>query len=63
MTRWGDTSRPPAYGCMFEAALGGPGVVFPGASGTRANAASLTFTHPHGLCPGQAVASAAEFAL
>ena len=60
MTRWGDTSRPPAYGCLFEAALGGAGVVFPGASGTRASAASLTFTHPHGLCPGQAVASAAE---
>ena len=52
MTRWGDTSRPPAYGCLFEAALGGAGVVFPGASGTRASAASLTFTHPHGLCPG-----------
>ena len=56
MTSWGDASRPPAYGPMFEACLGGAPLI----SSSRAAANGpggnvLRFAAPHGLAPGQAV--------
>jgi hypothetical protein len=61
LTGWSDPSRPPAYGPLFEAALGSPALVFAG--GTIASASTavrVSFSGLHGLSAGQAIAVAGE---
>jgi hypothetical protein len=61
MTGWGDQSREPAYGPMFQAALGGAPLFFNGAlAGAGAAGKILPFSQPHGLAPGQAVTFGSE---
>ena len=61
LTSWVATSSAPAYGALFQSALGGP--VWQFAGGTVASAASgsnITFAAPHGLVVGQAISSGSE---
>lgn len=56
MTNWGDEAAEPAYGVLFQAALGSPPEEFAG--GTVASVGPggvLRFSGPHGLTEGQAV--------
>src|ERR1019366_9124099 len=57
MRNWADQTELPAYDPLFQAALGGAGVLWAGgtpASGTTAS--SVAFSSPHGLAVGQGVA-------
>ena len=61
MRDWPDPTTMPSHGPLFEAALGAPGVLWPGnivAAGTTAS--NIAFTTPHGLVPGQAITSGGE---
>lgn len=58
---WTDTSRPPSYGPLFQAALGASPLLFAGANvGTGSTATTLSFASPHGLTAGQAVTFGGE---
>ena len=61
LTAWSNTSAPPAYGPLFQCAMGGAPVIWAG--GTVASVTGgtqIAFTAAHGLSPGQAVAFAGE---
>lgn len=61
LTQWGDMTAPPAYGPLFQCAMGGTPVIWAG--GTVASVTGQTqiaFTAAHGLSAGQAVTSAGE---
>lgn len=61
MTSWTDPQRPPAYGPLFQACLGGAPLISAGgtvAAGTGGT--TLVYEAPHGLAPGQAVAFGGE---
>jgi hypothetical protein len=61
LTTWSDTSMPPAYGPLFQCAMGGSPVIWPG--GTVASVTGgteIAFTGAHGLSPGQAVTFSGE---
>jgi len=61
LTEWGNTSSPPAYGPLFQAAMGGSPLLWSG--GTVASATSttaVTFSVPHGLSAGQGVTNGSE---
>lgn len=61
MRDWPDPTTMPSHGPLFEAALGAPGVLWPGnTAGTGTTASNIAFTTPHGLLPGQAITSAGE---
>lgn len=61
MRDWADPTTLPPHDPMFEAALGGSGVLWSGGTpGTASTASSVTFAAPHGLAPGQAVVSNGE---
>jgi hypothetical protein len=61
MRDWADPSAPPPHDPMFEAAMGGAGLIWTGGTpNTGTTASSIAFTSPHGLTPGQAVASNGE---
>lgn len=61
MTGWSDQVREPGYGPLFQAALGGGPVFFPGGmAGSGSGGKILTFSAPHGLLAGQAVAFGGE---
>jgi hypothetical protein len=61
MTNWADQTNQPAYGPLFQACLGGSPVLSAGKTVASAtDAAGVTFTAPHGLVPGQAIASAGD---
>lgn len=56
LTDWSNTSAPPAYGPLFQCAMGGTPAIWAG--GTVASLTGTTqiaFTAPHGLAAGQAV--------
>jgi len=56
LTEWSNTSAQPAYGPLFQCAMGGTPVIWAG--GTVASLTGTTeiaFTAPHGLSAGQAV--------
>ena len=60
LTTW-QPSGPPAYGPMFQAALGAEPLTFTGAPvASSTGAGRLAFSLPHGLTPGQAVACGSE---
>ncbi len=61
LTEWGNTSAPPAYGPLFQCALGGTPVIWPG--GTVASVTGgtqIAFAAAHGLSSGQAVTFGGE---
>lgn len=61
MRDWADPSTLPPHGPLFEAAMGAGGNLWAGGTpGPATTTSSITFLAPHGLVPGQAVASAGE---
>jgi hypothetical protein len=61
LTAWSNTSAPPAYGPLFQCAMGGVPVIWAG--GTVASVTGgtqISFTSEHGLSPGQAVTFSGE---
>jgi hypothetical protein len=61
MRDWADTSALPPHGPLFESALGGAGHMSAGGTPTTGTTDfSARFAAPHGLTPGQAVASGGE---
>src|ERR1039457_2138953 len=61
LTSWDKTSAGPGYGPLFQASLGGTPQHFGGGTvASSTGAGRLGFSAPHGLTPGQAVASSGE---
>lgn len=60
MTAWTDTSKPPAHGALFTAALGGSGLQFAGGTVSSVNGTQIVFAAAHGLTAGQAIANGGE---
>jgi hypothetical protein len=61
MRDWPDPTMLPPHGPLIEAAMGGQGAIWPGATVTDGTTqSSIYFVSPHGLTPGQAVVSAGE---
>src|SRR5215475_6040394 len=61
LTSWQKTNAGPAYGPLFQSALGGtPAQYMGGTVSSATDGANLTFGAPHGLVLGQAIASANE---
>ncbi len=61
LTEWSNTSAPPAYGPLFQCAMGGTPVIWAGGTvASMTGDTQITFTSAHGLSPGQAVTSAGE---
>ncbi len=61
MRDWPDPSTLPSHGPLVEAAMGAPGILWPGNSaGSATTASSITFATPHGLNPGQAITAGGE---
>jgi hypothetical protein len=61
LTQWSNTSVAPAYGPLFQCAMGGTPVIWAG--GTVASVTGgtqIAFTGAHGLSPGQAVTFSGE---
>jgi hypothetical protein len=61
MSNWADQTTAPSHGPLFQACLGGAGIL--SAGGTVAsvpNPSQVTFVAAHGLVPGQAVTSNGE---
>ena len=60
LTSWSSPSQPPAYGPLFQAALGGAPQLFQGGSVASANGTTVHFSVPHGLSVGQGVTFGGE---
>jgi hypothetical protein len=61
LTAWSNTSAPPAYGPLFQCAMGGSPVIWPGGTVTSVTGGTqIAFTTAHGLSPGQAVTFSGE---
>lgn len=61
LTSWQSTTGGPSYGPLVQAALGGTPLAFVGGNLNSSDTSGrLTFSAPHGLNAGQAVASAGE---
>lgn len=61
LTSWQKTNAGPAYGPLFQSALGGtPAQYLGGTVASATDGANLAFSAPHGLVLGQAIASANE---
>ena len=61
MTGWANQSEQPGYGPLFQAALGGDVLLYPGGTvGPGSEGRILTFAEPHGLQVGQAVTFGGE---
>lgn len=61
LTSWGDRTAPPAYGALFQGALGGSPELFPGTTtATGTTATTIKTVGPHGLSFGQAVTFGGE---
>src|SRR5580698_7050459 len=61
LTEWSNTSAAPAYGPLFQCAMGGTPVIWAG--GTVASVTGgteIAFASAHGLSPGQAVTFSGE---
>jgi hypothetical protein len=56
MRDWADTQSLPPHGPLMEAAMGAPGLLWPGATtSTGSNQSTIYFVSEHGLAAGQAV--------
>jgi hypothetical protein len=61
LTEWSNQATPPAYGPLFQSAMGGAPLFFNGGTvAATAGGTQLQFSAPHGLSVGQAVASSEE---
>jgi hypothetical protein len=61
MRDWADPTTLPPHDPLFEAALGGAGVLWTGGTpNTGTTTSTIAFIAPHGLAPGQAVVSGGE---
>ncbi|MES1257610.1 MAG: hypothetical protein ABUS51_04235, partial [Acidobacteriota bacterium] len=61
MRDWADYSQLPPHGPLFEAALGGAGLMWTGGTpNTGTDDTSIRFAGAHGLTPGQAIVSGGE---
>jgi hypothetical protein len=61
MRDWADTSNLPPHGPMVEAAMGAPGLLWPGATtSTGSTQSAIYFISEHGLTPGQAIVYGGE---
>ena len=61
MRDWADMTNLPPHGPLVEAALGGAGMLWPGATaGTGSTQSTINFLSAHGLAPGQGVVSGGE---
>ena len=61
LTTWANTSVPPAYGPLFQCAMGGTPVIWPGGTvASLTGGTQIAFTAAHGLSPGQAVTFSGE---
>lgn len=61
LTSWPQSSGAPAFGALFQSALGAAAVEFTGGTVAAAtDGANISFTSPHGLVVGQAVSSGSE---
>jgi hypothetical protein len=61
MRNWADTLNPPPHGPMIEAAMGGAGLLWPGATtSTGSTQSAIYFVSEHGLAPGQAIVYGGE---
>jgi hypothetical protein len=61
MRDWPDPTTMPSHGPLFEAAMGAPGVLWPGnTANTGTTTSNIAFVTPHGLVPGQAITSGGE---
>jgi hypothetical protein len=60
LTEWSNTAAAPAYGPLFEAAMGGSVKLYGGGASPQAAGSILKFTQPHGLQFGQGIAAGGE---
>jgi hypothetical protein len=61
LTEWGNTSAPPAYGPLFQCAMGGTPVIWAGGTVSSVTSGTqIAFTAAHGLSAGQAVTFSGE---
>jgi hypothetical protein len=61
LTTWSNTSAPPAYGPLFQCAMGGAPVIWGGGTVSAVTGGTqIAFTAAHGLSPGQAVTFSGE---
>jgi hypothetical protein len=61
LTGWSEGTRPPAYGPLFEAALGGTPLMFAGGTvGSAVTPVRLQLSSAHGLTAGQAIVVGGE---
>jgi hypothetical protein len=60
MTGWSNMEAAPAYGPLFEAAMGGTVQLYGGGASPLAAGSILKFTQPHGLQFGQGIAAGGE---
>jgi hypothetical protein len=61
MRDWPDPTTLPSHGPLFEAAMGAPGLLWPGnTAGPGSTVSNIVFATAHGLVPGQAITSAGE---
>ena len=61
LTEWSNTSVGPAYGPLFQCAMGGTPVIWPGGTvSALTGGTEIAFTAAHGLSPGQAVTFSGE---
>jgi hypothetical protein len=61
LTEWGNTSAPPAYGPLFQCAMGGTPVIWAGGTVSSVTGGTqIAFTAAHGLSAGQAVTFSGE---
>jgi len=61
LTEWSNQTVPPAYGPLFQAAMGGSPLLYAGGTIATSNGSTgVTFATPHGLTVGQAVTNNGE---
>ncbi|HTB11224.1 MAG TPA: hypothetical protein VK752_06630 [Bryobacteraceae bacterium] len=61
LTEWSNTAAPPAYGPLFQCAMGGSPVIWAGGTVSAVTGGTqIAFTAAHGLSPGQAVTFSGE---
>jgi hypothetical protein len=61
LTEWSDMTMPPAYGPLFQCAMGGTPVIWPGGTVSLVtDGTEIAFTAAHGLSAGQAVTFSGE---
>jgi hypothetical protein len=60
MTEWTNQPLEPPQGPLFQAAMGGTPILFPGGTAASASGTQIMFTAPHGLSAGQGVTCSGE---